>query len=72
MPGCRPINLSTTVSCYQSLYNCMGGLSMLEHDLLVLRQDLQCMAQKQMSKGATKSMQTLGNSLLGIICLKEN
>ena len=33
---------------------------MLEHDLLLLRQDLQTMAQKQMSKGATQSMETLG------------
>lgn len=38
-------------------------MSLLEHDLLVLRQDLQTMAQKQMSKGAKQSMETLGESL---------
>ena len=35
---------------------------MLEHDLLVLRQDLQATAQKQMSKGGTFSMETLGKA----------
>ena len=37
---------------------------MLEHDLLVLRQDLQATAQKQMSKGGTFSMETLGKAAL--------
>ena len=37
---------------------------MLEHDLLVLRQDLQATAQKQMSKGGTFSMETLGMASL--------
>ena len=35
---------------------------MLEHDLLVLRQDLQATAQKQMSKGGIFSMETLGKA----------
>ena len=48
---------------FQSLYSCVGGLSLLEHDLLVLRQDLQTMAQKQMSRGARQSMETLGEAL---------
>ena len=46
----------------ESLYSCVGGLSLLEHDLLVLRQDLQTMAQKQMSRGAAQSMETLGEN----------
>ena len=45
---------------------------MLEHDLLVLRQDLQCMAQKQMSRGAKQSMETLGNhEAVNNVCDKD-
>ena len=45
------------------MYSCSGGLSLLEHDLLLLRQDLQATAQNQMSRGGKLSMQTLGTDL---------
>ena len=44
----------------QSLYSCSGGMSLLENDLLTLRQDLQTTAQRQMSRGGTQSIHTLG------------
>ena len=44
------------------MYSCVSGLALLEHDLLVLRQELQTLAQLQMSHGDTSSMQTLGGS----------
>ena len=52
----------TTICVYlcQSLYSCSGGMSLLENDLLTLRQDLQTTAQRQMSRGGTQSIHTLG------------
>ena len=46
------------LSC-QSLYSCNSGLSLLEHNLLVLRQELQCSAQSCMTRGGAASLQTL-------------
>lgn len=42
----------------QSLYSCGGGLAGLEHELLVLRQELQRTAQQGMGRGGA-TMQTL-------------
>ena len=43
----------------QDVYGCNSGLSLLSHQLVVLRQDLQSSAQTCMSRGDTASLQTL-------------
>ena len=54
------IDSKANIVVLQSVYSCVSGLALLEHDLLVLRQELQTLAQLQMSHGDTSSMQTLG------------